>query len=292
MAQAGGGHFYDIASAAAIRDHISSEVGETLEVVARDVTLEVTLPEGVRVESLGAFPARDAGGRTRSSSSATSSPGRRWRCRCGSRSRSGEIGEHAPAVISLVDRDDVLDGAAGRLAWEYADDPANDAQPRDARCRPGHRPGVRGAARQEAVRAQPRAATTRAPGRRSRRPRGASGLRGPDPELRVARRRPARGGRDVPARDARAQPQGGLRVERQPHALPRYPGPGTPRRLTVRPVLEATTSCVSGGPSASEGDPARSRPCKDRRPIAIRPPLRTSGDPRVVGRRPGLPLRR
>ena len=65
MAQAGGGHFYDIASAAAIRDHISSEVGETLEVVARDVALQLTLPEGVRVESLGAFPAREAGGRTR-----------------------------------------------------------------------------------------------------------------------------------------------------------------------------------------------------------------------------------
>ena len=58
MAQAGGGHFYDIATAAAIRDHINSEVGETLEVVARDVVIELDLPEGVRVESLGAFPAR------------------------------------------------------------------------------------------------------------------------------------------------------------------------------------------------------------------------------------------
>ena len=33
--------------------------------------------------------------------------------------------------LSLVDRDDVLADATGRLAWEYADDPANDAQPRD-----------------------------------------------------------------------------------------------------------------------------------------------------------------
>lgn len=36
MADAGGGHFYYIADAAQIRDHIASEVGETLEVVARD----------------------------------------------------------------------------------------------------------------------------------------------------------------------------------------------------------------------------------------------------------------
>jgi Ca-activated chloride channel family protein len=64
MASAGGGHFYFIASAAQIRDHIGSEVGETLEVVARDVTLDVTLPDGVRLESLGAFPAKARGGRT------------------------------------------------------------------------------------------------------------------------------------------------------------------------------------------------------------------------------------
>jgi len=47
-----------------IRDHIESEVGETLEVVARAVTLEVELPDEVRIESLGAFPARSLHGRT------------------------------------------------------------------------------------------------------------------------------------------------------------------------------------------------------------------------------------
>src|SRR4029079_6740172 len=63
MAQAGGGHFRDIADAAAIADHLASEIGESLEVVARDVELRLTLPDGVRIESLGAFPAiRAAGG--------------------------------------------------------------------------------------------------------------------------------------------------------------------------------------------------------------------------------------
>jgi len=42
---------------------IESEVGETLEVVARAVTLEVELPDEVRIESLGAFPARSLHGR-------------------------------------------------------------------------------------------------------------------------------------------------------------------------------------------------------------------------------------
>ena len=61
MAQAGGGQFYDIASAAQIRDHIESEVGEALEVVARHVTLDVIFPDEVRVESIGAFAARTQG---------------------------------------------------------------------------------------------------------------------------------------------------------------------------------------------------------------------------------------
>ena len=38
MADAGGGHFYFIGQAAGIGgDYVTSEVGETLEVVARDV---------------------------------------------------------------------------------------------------------------------------------------------------------------------------------------------------------------------------------------------------------------
>ena len=64
MAAAGGGHFYFIATPASIRDHITSEVGETLEVVARGVTLEISAAEGVRVESLSPYPVRDGRGRT------------------------------------------------------------------------------------------------------------------------------------------------------------------------------------------------------------------------------------
>ncbi len=52
MSDAGGGHFYYIADAAQIRDHIASEVGETLEVVARDAKLEVLAGEGIEVEAI------------------------------------------------------------------------------------------------------------------------------------------------------------------------------------------------------------------------------------------------
>jgi Ca-activated chloride channel family protein len=130
MATAGGGHFYFIASAAQIRDHMGSEVGETLEVVAREVSLDVTLPEGVRLESLGAFPARTRGGRTSIelgdlvSGQEVEVPMRLF-------FGFGSIGDMLPAGMSLSDRDGALDGAAARLTWTYANDRANDAQPRD-----------------------------------------------------------------------------------------------------------------------------------------------------------------
>ena len=130
MAQAGGGHFYDIAGAAAIRDHISSEVGDALAVVAREVALQVILPEGVRIESLGAFPARDASGRTRIELGDLVS-GQEVEVPLRLSFPLGRVGDAIPAVISLADRDDVLADATGRLSWEYADDPANNTQPRD-----------------------------------------------------------------------------------------------------------------------------------------------------------------
>lgn len=130
MASAGGGHFYDIAGAQQIRDHIESEVGETLEVVARGVTLEVQIPGGVRIESLGTFPARDGRGVARLelgdlvSGQEVDVPLRVF-------FPFGELGDAVPAVFELSDQDGALDGAGARLSWEYATDGANDEQRRD-----------------------------------------------------------------------------------------------------------------------------------------------------------------
>ena len=130
MAQAGGGHFHDIATAVQIRDHISSEVGEALEVVARNVTLDVTVPPEVRVETLGAFQARDGKGRTSIDLGNLVS---RQQLEVPLRVffQFGEIGATMPAMFELSDHDGVLDGAEARLSWEYASDRANDAQPRE-----------------------------------------------------------------------------------------------------------------------------------------------------------------
>lgn len=135
MADAGGGHFYFIADAAQIVDQIASEVGELLEVVARDATVEVTAPDGlgVAVDSLSRFPVE--------------ARGNRWLVRLGDlvaeqrlevvlrvKFGFGTIGQEVGILVGVSDREGVL-VAAGlapvTVGWQYADDRTNDTQPRD-----------------------------------------------------------------------------------------------------------------------------------------------------------------
>lgn len=129
MASAGGGHFYFIATAASIRDHITSEVGETLEVVARGVTLEISAPEGVRVESLSPYPVRDGRGRTEVVLGDLSSE-ERVEVVLRLNFPYGDAGRTTGAMFALSDRDGVMAGEA-KLSWTYADNAANDHQERD-----------------------------------------------------------------------------------------------------------------------------------------------------------------
>ncbi len=64
IADAGGGHFYYIADAPQIRDAITSEVGETLEVVARDAELEITARDDIRIDAISPYPVTTRGNRT------------------------------------------------------------------------------------------------------------------------------------------------------------------------------------------------------------------------------------
>jgi Ca-activated chloride channel family protein len=130
MADAGGGHFYYVADAVTIRDHISSEVGETLEVVARDVELEVVAAEEVGVETISPQAVRRHGTRSLVALGdlvaeqvldvvlRLTFP-------------YGDLGRETGVIIGLRDRDGVFAAADARLAWTYADDHANDTQPRD-----------------------------------------------------------------------------------------------------------------------------------------------------------------
>lgn len=133
MADAGGGHFYYIANAGQIRDHIASEVGETLEVVARDAELEVLAGEGIEVESISPHP--------------LTSRGTRSLVALGDLVADqvldvvlrltfpyGQLGRESGLIIAVRDRDGAFLAAGvrdARLTWTWADDRTNDAQDRD-----------------------------------------------------------------------------------------------------------------------------------------------------------------
>lgn len=133
MADAGGGHFYFIENAAQIHDHIATEVGELLQVVARDVALEVTAPETVVVSTLTPHPVEQGGGRIRVLVGDLVAEQRvevLVRVRFGY----GPIGQDVGLLVAVTDRDGVLAAAAGQpvsVRWEFADDRTNDTQPRD-----------------------------------------------------------------------------------------------------------------------------------------------------------------
>ena len=131
MANAGGGNFYYIADALQITDYITSEVGEALDVVARDVTLEVVTPESIVVDSLTPFPFEQRGGRTQVSlGSLVAEQVVQVVLRLNF--PLGEVGRETGAVLSLTARDDVADDSSVSISWTYADSRTNDVQERDA----------------------------------------------------------------------------------------------------------------------------------------------------------------
>lgn len=135
MADSGGGHFYFIGDVAQMRDHITNEVGDTLEVVARDVVVELDLPESVRIDSLSPFRLERAGTRVRIFVGDMVS-GQHLSLALRVTFDFGEVGREVGTVVRIVDRDAAFErtvGAADRasVAWAYADHDANDRQDRD-----------------------------------------------------------------------------------------------------------------------------------------------------------------
>jgi Ca-activated chloride channel family protein len=135
MADNGGGHFYYAGDVAQMRDHITSEVGETLEVVAREAVLELTLPESVRIESLSPFRVEHSGGRARVLLGDMVS-GQVLSIALRLTFDFGTVGREVGIVLRVADRDGAFERATPAissvsLGWTYADTGANDAQPRD-----------------------------------------------------------------------------------------------------------------------------------------------------------------
>ena len=160
LADAGGGHFYYIADAPRIADAITSEVGETLEVVARDVALELTARDDIRIEPISPYRASSHGNRTTVAlGDLVSEQAIEVVLRLSF--PYGDVGRDTGAIVALTDRDGTFatGGSGGpglaepvRLTWTYADDRANDAQPRDRVVDRAVARNFAAQARQEAVR--------------------------------------------------------------------------------------------------------------------------------------------
>jgi Ca-activated chloride channel family protein len=134
LADAGDGHFYYIADAPQIRDAITSEVGETLETVARDVVVEITARDDIRIDAISPYRLTTSGNRTTVSLGdlvseqvvevvlRLSFP-------------FGQLGQETGMIVAVNDRDGVFAGVTGldpmRVTWTYAGDRENDVQPRE-----------------------------------------------------------------------------------------------------------------------------------------------------------------
>lgn len=130
MADNGGGHFYYIERPEQILDLLTSELGDTLDVVARDVALDFALPAGVLAEVLNAVKT------TRGASG--------LRCELGDlvsnqevsvvlavHCPAGAVGDRVEIECRVRDRESVLQFAPARVAWTVASKQEDDVQPRD-----------------------------------------------------------------------------------------------------------------------------------------------------------------
>ena len=131
MADAGGGRSYYVETAAQIGDTLTSELGETLETVARGAVLRVKAPSGVKVDTLNAFDVSRLDELTTGihignlvSRQAVSVVARLT-------FPPGPTGTTAAAVFSVSDDGSVLALPEADVIWTYASDADNDEQRRN-----------------------------------------------------------------------------------------------------------------------------------------------------------------
>ena len=129
MADAGGGAFRFIGKPEEIPALIGSEVGELLEVTARDVELRIAGPDGLRVACLSPYPL-EQGSREAVLHVGDLVADQAVRFVLALGFPLGEVGREVGVELGLADRGGRLAGSL-TLTWTFADGAANDQQPRD-----------------------------------------------------------------------------------------------------------------------------------------------------------------
>ena len=130
IALAGGGQSFYVESPAQIRDHITSAIGEALDVVARGVELRIQAPEGVLVEPLSLFRSHRTGDTTIVELGDLVSD-QQLRLVLKVNFPFGQNGLPIGIRIGLADQDGAMAIPPTEVAFEYADGRTNDAQRRE-----------------------------------------------------------------------------------------------------------------------------------------------------------------
>lgn len=130
IAEGGQGHFYYVATPRAIPDLLTSELGDSLEVVARDAALVVRVPAEVEVEPVGPFPVAAAGQVVRVELGDLTS-GQELQLVLRLRFGGGADGETRIVTCSLAAKDEALGVVGQDVTWTFADHASNDRQARD-----------------------------------------------------------------------------------------------------------------------------------------------------------------
>ena len=131
MADAGGGRSYYIETAVQIADTLTSELGETLETVARGAGVRVTAADGVDISTLNAFECRRLDSRTSEIRMGDLVSRQAVSLVVQLRFPAGVIGTTSSAAFSLFDEAGTLPAAPVDCTWTYASDADNDRQPRN-----------------------------------------------------------------------------------------------------------------------------------------------------------------
>jgi Ca-activated chloride channel family protein len=130
LARAGGGHFYYVETAVQIGDCLTGELGEALEIVARDVKVSIDVPAGTRVDTLNRLTVRQEIGRP---SVLLGDLASRQEVELVLRLTfpTGTVGATTRAVFTVTDTQAAIREPEKDAIWTYADHRANDTQPRN-----------------------------------------------------------------------------------------------------------------------------------------------------------------
>jgi len=130
MADASGGRFYFIEQPAQIPDLLTSELGELLQVVARDAILTLQLPKGVEAAPLSALETAEVSEGVQFRLGDLVS-GQQLDVVVALKFPAGHAGDTIAARFALSDRDGALSAPPQALGWSYAAARALQGQPRD-----------------------------------------------------------------------------------------------------------------------------------------------------------------